>query len=107
LAKNEGLDNRDSKMSTLLQSWFRVIAATGRLSPIRTDFIWIRNKTKNELLEYSRSLLEYQVSQTSQLSQAIEMVAAQAGVIYGPVITYFSVSVKASSEAPQYAKSAT
>ena len=87
LAKNEGLDDRDSRMSTRLQSWFRAIAATGRLSPIRIDSIWIGNKTEDGLLEYSRSRLEYHVSQINQLGHAIETVAAQAGVVYGPVIT--------------------
>src|SRR5436305_327681 len=58
VAKNEGLDNRDSRMSARLQSWSRAIASTGRPPTILTDALWIGNETGEGLLEYSRSRLE-------------------------------------------------
>lgn len=86
VAKNEGLDNRDTRMLGRLQSWSRAIASTGRPPAIRTDALWIGNKTGEGLLEYSRSRLEYYISQINQLDNAMETLAVQAGV-YGPVIT--------------------
>jgi len=86
IAKNEGLDNRDNRMAGRIQSWSRAIAATSRPPAIRTDALWIGNETGEGLLEYSRTRLEYYISQINQLGSAMETLAAQAG-IYAPVIT--------------------
>jgi hypothetical protein len=83
LAKNEGLDDRDRKMSSRLQLWFRAVAASGRCSPVVTDIIW---NGDTGLVEYSRSRLWYYVSQINQLDHLINPLAARS-VIYGPVIT--------------------
>jgi hypothetical protein len=76
LAKNEGLDNRDSRMAARLQSWLRAIAATGRPSPIQADTLWIGSENGEGLLEYSRSRLEYYISQINQLGESMETLAA-------------------------------
>lgn len=83
LAKNEGLDDRDRKMSSQMQLWFRTVAATGRPSPVLADIIWIGD---NGLVEYSRGRLWYHISQINQLDQLMNTLAARSDV-YGPVIT--------------------
>ncbi|KAJ4297504.1 hypothetical protein N0V90_005396 [Kalmusia sp. IMI 367209] len=83
LAKNEGLDDRDRKMSSQLQLWLRTVAATGRHPSVLADILWIRDVG---LVEYSRSRLWYYISQINQLDQYISTLAARS-VIYGPVIT--------------------
>ncbi|KAF2117310.1 hypothetical protein BDV96DRAFT_644734 [Lophiotrema nucula] len=83
LAKNEGLDDRDRKMSSHLQLWLRTVAATGRHSSLLVDIIWIG---EIGLIEYSCGRLNYYVSQINQLDQSMNVLAARSG-IYGPVIT--------------------
>ncbi|KAI9802420.1 MAG: hypothetical protein M1825_002804 [Sarcosagium campestre] len=83
VAKNEGLDDRDRKMSSQMQLWFRTLAATGRHSPVPADIFWIG---KNGLVEYSRGRLWYYISQINQLDQSMNILAARSS-IYGPVIT--------------------
>ncbi|KAL7969223.1 hypothetical protein HDV63DRAFT_66176 [Trichoderma sp. SZMC 28014] len=83
LAKNEGLDDRDRKMSSQLQVWFRAVAATSRHPSIQIDIIWIGD---TGLVEYSRNRLWYHISQFNQLDQLVKRLAAQSS-IYGPVIT--------------------
>ncbi len=83
LAKNEGLDDRDRKMASQLQVWFRTVAATGRHSPVPTDIIWIGD---TGLVEYSRGRLRYHISQINRLDQSMHILAARSG-IYGPVVT--------------------
>jgi hypothetical protein len=82
LAKNEGLDDRDLRMSSQLQLWFRTVAATGRHPPVPTDIIWIGD---TGLVQYSRGRLWYHISQISRLDQSLNVLAARSG-IYGPVI---------------------
>lgn len=83
LAKNEGLDDRDRKMSSQLQLWLRTVAGTGRHSPVVADVMWIGGIG---LVEYSRSRLWYHISHINQLDQLMNKLAARSG-IYGPVIT--------------------
>lgn len=83
LAKNEGLDDCDRKMSSQLQLWFRTVAATGRHSSVPADIVWIGDIG---LVEYSRGRLWYYISQINQLGQLMNKLAARSSV-YGPVIT--------------------
>ena len=83
LAKNEGLDDRDRKMSSQLQVWFRTVAATGRHPSVPADIIWIGD---NGLVEYSRGRLRYHISQINHLDQSMHILAERSG-IYGPVVT--------------------
>ena len=76
LAKNGGLDDRDRKISSQLQLWFRTVAATGRHPPVLSDIMWIGD---NGLVEYSRGRLWYHISQINRLD-------LRSG-IYGPNIT--------------------
>lgn len=85
MAKNDGLDDYDRKISRRLQSWSRAIALTGRSPEIRTDALWIGNETGEGLLEYSRSRLEYHIFQISRLDNAMATLADRAG-IHGPVV---------------------
>lgn len=83
VAKNEGLDDRDHKMSSQLQLRLRTVAATGRHSPVTTDMMW---HGQMGLVEYSRGRLSCHIYLVNQLDQAIQKLATQSRV-YGPVIT--------------------
>ena len=82
LAKNEGLDDRDRKMTSQLQLWLRTIAATGRHSSVSADILW---KGDMGLVAFSRSRLWYYISQISQLDQPMSKLGSRPG-IYAPVV---------------------
>jgi hypothetical protein len=78
LAKNEGLDERDHRLLGRLQTWLRAISATGKAPAIGKDVIWVGLADKEGLIEYSRSRLEFYVSQISQCKLDVGTLGADA-----------------------------
>jgi hypothetical protein len=81
LAKNEGLDDRDRKMSTVLQIWLRAVSATGKAPVIENDTLWAGVAGSEGLVGYSRCRLEFYVAKISQCKLDVGRLDAHASSI--------------------------